>query len=262
MNLLELIILLIITGIGGAVAVTVLTTRCIIPRRPQVRVNKAQEKHYGELIQAAESLEGIAGRMDDWIRQQREKFRRATTAFRKKWISHWFSDFMIMELFKDKLHRRQFDDIIEVYRLYMPDAVEPLREIKNSFLNCAVFMKQIEKHKGMMESNRDLGFWCGNFFDTTAEPTAERIRKTAELTRDYINIKKQEEAAERMSQEILDKQVGKVIKSSTGDITASEIARILNEDFIGVYKPTSPCQVGKSEPWKRYSEKMESRGRK
>ncbi|MGD8786739.1 MAG: hypothetical protein PVJ60_04880 [Phycisphaerales bacterium] len=261
MNFLELIILLIIAGISVAVVVIILTTRCIIPRRIQESVGKTK-KHYEELIQAAESLEGIAGHMDSWIRQQREKFRRATTAFRKKWISHWFLDFLIMELFKDKLHRRHYDDIVEIYRLYMPEAVEPLREIKNSFLNCAVFMKQIEKHKGMIEGNRDLGFWCGNFFDTTAEPTAERIRKTAKLTRDYVNIKKQEEAAERRSQDILDKQVGKIIKSSTGDITASEIARILNEDFIGVYKPTSPCQVGKSEPWKKYREKMESRSGK
>ena len=90
---------------------------------------KAKVKPDKELERAAESLEQIANDIDEWIEQQRDKFRHTTIAFRKKWISRWFSDFFIMELFKDTAHKRQFDDIVETYLLYMPGIAEPLKEL-------------------------------------------------------------------------------------------------------------------------------------
>ena len=254
----ELIILLFSTGIG-ATAIILFAVRCIFMCRTKDDAVRAKVKRDEELLRAVKSLEQIASDMEKWIQKQRDKFKRATKAFRKKWISHWFSDFLIMELFKDKLHRMHFDDIVDTLRLYIPDIVESVKEIKNNFLSCAKFMKQIEKHKGSMEGNHDLGFWCGNFFDTTADPTVERLRQAAELTREYLTVEKQEEAAGKRPKEILDKQVGKVLRSSTRDITATEIARVLNENFIGVYKPISPCLVGKTEQWKRHHNKKDGR---
>ena len=213
-----------------------------------------------ELARAAESLEQIADDIDQWIGQQRDKFnRRTTTAFRKKWISRWFSDFFIMELFKDTTHKKQFGDIVDTYRLYMPDIAESLKEIWNNFLNCTKFMRQIQNDKNRIEDNHDLGFWCVNFFDTAATPTVKRLRHLAELTREYLAAPKQAETEEKRPQGVLNKQVGKLLRSSASDISASEIARILNENYVGVYKPITPCVVGKTENWKKHREKKKSR---
>ena len=95
-------------------------------------IEKVKVKPDKELARAAESLEQIADDIDEWIEQQRDKFKYTTVAFRKKWISRWFSDFFIMELFKDTTHKRQFGDIVDTFRLYMPDIAESLKEIWNN----------------------------------------------------------------------------------------------------------------------------------
>jgi len=222
-------------------------------------IEKAKVKPDKELECAAESLERIANDMDEWIGQQRDRFKHTTIAFRKKWISRWFSDFFIMELFKDTAHKRQFGDIVETYRLYMPGIAEPLKEIWNNFLHCTKFMRQIQNDKNRVEDNHDLGFWCVNFFDTVAGPAVERLRHSAELTREYLAAPKQTETVERRPQGVLNEQVGKLLRSSPSDISASEIARILNENYVGVYQPISPCLVGKTEHWKKHREKKKSR---
>ena len=212
-----------------------------------------------ELARAAESLEQIADDIEKWIGQQRDRFKRTTIAFRKKWISRWFSDFFIMELFKDTTQKKQFGDIVDTYRLYMPDIAELLKEIWNNFLNCTKFMRQIQNDKHKVEDNHDLGFWCVNFFDTAARPTVERLRHLAELTREYLAAPKQAETEEKRPQGVLNKQVGKLLRTSGSDISALEIARILNENYVGVYKPITPCLVGKTEHWKKHREKKKSR---
>jgi hypothetical protein len=223
-------------------------------------IEKAKVKSDKELAHAAESLEQIANDMDDWIGQQRDRFNRTTIAFRKKWISRWFSDFFIMELFKDKVHKKHFGDIVYTYHLYMPDIVESLKEIWHNFLNCAKFMRQIQYAKSRAEDNHDLEYWCVNFFDTAVTPTVEHLRHLAEQTREYLAAPKQAETVERRPQGVLNKQVGKILKSSPPDISASEIAKILNENYVGVYQPISPCLVGKTEHWKKHREKKKSRG--
>jgi len=257
MNRTELIILLTFSGVG-TIAAIFLAVRWIIMRGIAEDVKKTKVRHDIDLELAVESLEQIANDMDEWIQQQREKFKHTTKAFRKKWISRWFSDFFIMELFRDKVHKRQFDDIVETFRWYMPNTVESLKEIRNNFLSGAKFMKQIEMHKNEVESGHKLGFWCINFFDTTASPTVERLRGVVELAREYLTAQKQEETAEKRPNGVLDKQVGKLLRSSPLDVSASEIARILNNNFVGVYKPISPCLVGKTEHWKKHREKIES----
>ena len=225
-------------------------------------IEKTEVKRDNELAQAAESLEQIANGMDEWIAQQGDRFKHTTTAFRKKWISRWFSDFFVMELFKDTVHKRQFGDIVDTLRLYMPDTAESLKEIWNNFLQCTKFMRQIQNDKNRVEDNHDLGFWCVNFFETAAIPTVESLRHLTELTKEYLAAPKQAETTEKRPQEDLNRQVGKLLKSSPPDISASEIARILNENHVGEYKPTNPCAVGKTQNWKKHRAKKQSRRKK
>jgi len=225
-------------------------------------IEKTEVKCDNELAQAAESLEQIANGMDEWIAQQRDRFKHTTTAFRKKWISRWFSDFFIMELFKDTVHKRQFGDIVDTFRLSMPDIAESLKEIWNNFLQCTKFMRQIQNDKNKVEDNHDLGFWCVNFFNTAAIPTVESLRHLAELTKEYLAAPKQAETTEKRHQGELNRQVGKLLRSSPPDISASEIARILNENYVGEYKPTNPCAVGKTQNWKKHRVKKQSRKKK
>lgn len=231
-------------------------------RRIVEDIEKTGVKRDNELAQAAESLEQIANGMDEWIAQQRDRFKHTTTAFRKKWISRWFSDFFVMELFKDTVHKRQFGDIVDTFRLYMPDIAESLKEIWSNFLQCTKFMRQIQNDKNRVEDNHDLGFWCINFFETAAIPTVENLRHLAERTKEYLAAPKQAETAEKRPQEELNRQVGKLLRSSPPDISASEIARILNENYVGEYKPTNPCAVGKTQNWKKHRVKKQSRRKK
>jgi hypothetical protein len=83
-----------------------------------------------------------------------------------------------------------------------------------------------------------------------------------ELTKEYLAAPKQAETAEKRSQEKLNRQVGKLLRSSPPDISASEIARILNENYVGEYKPTNPCAVGKTQNWKKHRAKKQGRRKK
>jgi len=249
-----LIIMLSITG-AGAIAIILLAIRGILTRKIKEEKESPKDKRDNELTRVAESLEQIANAMDEWIGQQRDRFKDTTTAFRKKWISRWFSDFLIMELFRDTVHKKQFGDIVDTFRLYKPDIAEPLKELRNDFLHCSEFMRQIQRDKNRVEGNHDLGYWCVNFFDTIAVPTVESLRHIADLTREYLAAQKQAEAAEKRPEGVLNRQVGELLGSSGPDISASETARILNEDYFGEYKPISPCVVGKTENWKKHREK-------
>lgn len=225
-------------------------------------IEKTEVKRDNELAHAAESLEQIANNIDEWIGQQKDRFKHTTTAFRKKWISRWFSDFFIMELFNDTVHKRQFGDIIDTFRLYMPNIAESLKEVWNNFLQCTKFMRQIQNDKNKVEDNHDLGFWCINFFNTAAIPTVESLRHLAELTKEYLAAPKQAETLEKRHNGVLNKQVGELLRSSPQDISASEIARIVNENYVGEYKPTNPCAVGKTQNWKKHRVKKQSRRKK
>jgi hypothetical protein len=368
--------ILTITGIG-AIAVVISAVWWFMKHRTTEDAEKIRLRRDKKLASAAESLEQIANDMDEWTRQQREKFKDAKIAFRKKWISRWFSDYFIMELFRDTVHRRRFGDILDTFRLYMPNIFESLKEIRHNFLNSAKFMKKVEMQKDKAENGHDLGFWCINFLDETARPTVKNLRNAAEKIREYLTAQKhvktgqgqpkemfdkqvepqaaQKQAKTRKEQpkkmlskqvdlqtaqkqpktgkelpkrllnkradlqanqkpaktvkeqpkEILDKQVdlqtarkqAKTVKEqpkeilskqvnlhtsqkkaktveerpkgllnkqvgillqSSPDISASEIVRILNKNYAGVYKPISPCAVGKTENWKKRHEKIVS----
>ncbi|MBC8472691.1 MAG: hypothetical protein H8D56_24775 [Planctomycetes bacterium] len=212
-----------------------------------------------ELYIAIESLEIIADNLERWLQEQRDRFKHTTKAFRKKWITDWFSDFYVMKFFKDAEHQRRFDDILDLYNLFMPEMVGPLKEVWNSFLRSVKFMQQVERDKDKIEKSHDLGFWCVNFFDTAAVPSAERLRQLIRRTRELSSqqkqteeIKEQIETLKQRPDGVLSKQVAEILKSAPSNISASDIAALINNKYVGEYEPTSPCSVGKTENWKKH----------
>jgi hypothetical protein len=198
--------ILTITGIG-AIAVVISAVWWFMKHRTTEDAEKIRLRRDKKLASAAESLEQIANDMDEWTRQQREKFKDAKIAFRKKWISRWFSDYFIMELFRDTVHRRRFGDILDTFRLYMPNIFESLKEIRHNFLNGAKFMKKVEMQKDKAENGHDLGFWCINFLDETARPTVKNLRNAAEKIREYLTAQKHVKTGQGQPKEMFDKQV-------------------------------------------------------
>ncbi len=212
---------------------------------------------------AVESLEIIVAALEQWLQEQRERFKRTTKAFRKKWVSDWFSDFYVMKFFKDAEHQRRFDDILDTFNVFMPDMVGPLKEVWNSFLRSVKFMQQVERDKDRIEKSHDLGFWCVNFFDTAAVPAVERlkhiIRRIKECStsqRQTEELNKQEQTLKKRPDALLSKQVCEVLKSSPSNISAADLATLINDQYVGEYEPTSPCSVGKTENWKKHRRNM------
>ncbi|MHC4725976.1 MAG: hypothetical protein ACYS17_02015 [Planctomycetota bacterium] len=219
------------------------------------------------LTSVIESLEIIVTSLEQWLDEQRERFKRTTKAFRKKWVSDWFSDFYVMKFFKDAKHQRRFDDILDTFNVFMPDMVGPLKEVWNSFLRSVKFMQQVERDKDRIEKSHDLGFWCVNFFDTATVPAVERLKHIIKRTKDYsvgqkqkTELKKQIETINKRPEGQLNSQVAEVLKSSPENISASDLAALINKQDVGEYEPASPCSVGKTESWKEYhSKKIKSK---
>lgn len=214
------------------------------------------------LASAVKSLEIIVASLEQWLDEQRERFKRTTKAFRKKWISDWFSDFYVMKFFKDTEHQRRFDDILDTFNVFMPDMVGPLKEVWNSFLRSVKFMQQVERDKDRIEKSHDLGFWCVNFFDTSAVPAVERLKHIIKRTKECSvaqkqkqELTKQEETLDKRSEGLLNSQVAEVLKSSPANISASDLATLINKQDAGEYEPASPCSVGKTESWKEHHSK-------
>jgi len=215
-------------------------------------MEKANIKNHEELAPAVESLERIADGMEEWTEQQRRRFARTTSAFRKKWISDWFSDFYILKFFKDQKNGTRFDDIIDTFHLYIPNTAKSLEKIWNDFLRSVKFLQQIERDKDRAEKSHDLGFWCVNFIDTTAIPTVERLRNVVKMTTKCLATQTLAETVKKRPEGLLNKQVGELLRSCSPDTSASEMAGILNKNYVAEYEPTSPCAVGKTTNWKKH----------
>ena len=215
-------------------------------------MEKANNTNHEELAQAVESLERIADGMEEWTEKQRGRFASTTAAFRKKWISDWFSDFYILKFFKDKKNGKRFEDIVDAFHLYIPDIAKSLEKIWNDFLRSVKFLQQIEKDKDRAEKSHDLGFWCVNFIDTTAIPTVERLQNVVKLTTERLATQTLAETVKKRPEGLLNKQVGELLKSCPPGTSASEIAGILNKNYVAEYEPTSPCSVGKTRNWKNH----------
>ncbi len=237
--------------------------RGIVEDMKKAEVKPDEVKPDEELAHAVESLEQITNAIDEWIEQQRGRFENTTATFRKKWISDWFSDFYVLKFFKDKKNGRRFDDIVDTFRLYIPNIAESLKEIWNNFVRSVKFMQKVERDKDRAEKSRDLGFWCVNFIDTTAIPTVERLRNIVKkMTTECLATQKQAETLKKRPEGVLNRQVGELLKSSPSDISASQIAGILNKNYVAEYEPISPCAVGKTEHWKKHREKKNNHRKK
>ena len=126
-------------------------------------------------------------------------------------------------------------------------------------------MQQVERDKDRIEKSHYLGFWCVNFFDTAAVPAVERlkhiIRRTKECSvaqKNKKELKKQIETLEKRPEGLLNSQVAEVLKSSPENISASDLATLINKQSVGAYEPASPCSVGKTESWKKHRSNMKS----
>jgi hypothetical protein len=144
----------------------------------------------------------------------------------------------------------------------MPEMVGPLKEVWNSFLRSVKFMQQVERDKDRIEKSHDLGFWCVNFFDTAVVPSVERLKHIIKRSKECSvaqkqteELKKQIETLNKRPEGMLDSQVAEVLKSSPANISASDLAALINKKFVGEYEPTSPCSVGKTKNWKKHQSK-------
>jgi len=136
-------------------------------------MKKAEVKSDEESANAAETLDQIT---DEWIEQQKSRFENTTT-FRKRQISDWFSDFYILKFFKDKMYKKRFDDILNTFRLYIPNIAESLKERWNSFVSSVRFLQKGERDKDKAEKNHGFGFWLINFFNKARARTVnERLK--------------------------------------------------------------------------------------
>lgn len=126
---------------------------------------KNAEIKQDELVRAAESLEQIANGLEEWIEQQKGRFEHTTAAFRKKWISDWFSDFFIIGLFKDKVHNSRFEDIVDMFRLDMPNIAESLKQPTIRVRPCCSASAISSRHWALL--------WARGFSTSTCLPACK-----------------------------------------------------------------------------------------
>jgi hypothetical protein len=94
---------------------------------------------------SVETLEQIT---KEWIKQQRSRFENPTSTFHKKRIPNKFSEYSVLKLFKKTMYKkRRLDDILYVFRLYIPDIAALPKNIWNNFVRSIEFMLRIERYE-------------------------------------------------------------------------------------------------------------------
>lgn len=103
-------------------------------------MNKAEVKPEEELTHTVETLEQIA---DEWLEKQRSRSENTTAKFSKKRIS----DCNVLTLFKNTMYKkRRFGDILDRFRLYIPNIAELLKKMWNDFVRSIESMLKIERY--------------------------------------------------------------------------------------------------------------------
>ena len=73
----------------------------------------------------------------------------------------------------------------------------------------------------------------------------------------YVELlKEQTETLDKRPDGLLNSQVAEVLKSSPENVSASDLATLINKTDVGEYEPASPCSVGKTESWKKHRSNM------
>jgi hypothetical protein len=94
---------------------------------------------------SVETLEQIT---KEWIRQQRSRFENPTSTFHKERIPNELSIYSILKLFRNTMcKKRRLDDILYIFRLYIPNITALLKNIWNNFVRSIEFMLRIERYE-------------------------------------------------------------------------------------------------------------------
>jgi hypothetical protein len=103
-------------------------------------MKKAEVKSEEESANAIETLEQIA---NEWIEKQRSRSENTTATLSKKRIS----DCNVLTSFKNTMYKkRRFGDILDRFRLYIPNMAELLKKMWNDFVRSVESMLKIERY--------------------------------------------------------------------------------------------------------------------
>ena len=108
-------------------------------------MKKAEVKPEEGSTNAAETLDQIT---EEWIEKQRSRNKNTTTTSRK----NRFPDGKFLQLFKNTMNKkRQFGDISNGLRLYIPNITESLKNMWNDFVRSIEATLRIERYENKAE---------------------------------------------------------------------------------------------------------------
>jgi hypothetical protein len=106
-------------------------------------MKKVEVKPEEKSEQPDETLEQITR---EWIKQQKNKFVNPTVISQEKRFSNMFSVVYVLKLFKNAMcKKRRLDDILYIFRLYIPNITELLKKMWNDFVRSIESMLKIER---------------------------------------------------------------------------------------------------------------------
>ena len=107
-------------------------------------MKKAEVKPEEGSTNAAETLDQIT---EEWIQKQRSRTNNTTTSRKKH-----FSDRKFLQPLKNTINKkRQFGDISNGLRLYIPNITESLKNMCNDFVHSIEAMLRIERYENKAE---------------------------------------------------------------------------------------------------------------
>jgi hypothetical protein len=108
-------------------------------------MKKVEVKPGKKSDRSVETLEQIT---KEWIKQQRSKFGNTNSTFPKRRISNKFSVYSDLRLFRNAMcKKRRLDDILYIFRLYIPNIAALLKNIWSNFVRSIEVMLRIERYE-------------------------------------------------------------------------------------------------------------------